>query len=166
MQTTLLHASGPIIATRGAGSVRTVRGCASVFNAVAVAKNNDGRRIRVAPGAFALPSPPDPHDVPLLIGHNPDGFLGSLADGSLTLRQDATGLYFEWTDHSGKLTPKAVAHIAQGLFGACVGVAGGWEGNFGTDSDGYVETITRARISEITIGPGAGYCPGTWCEFA
>jgi hypothetical protein len=144
-----------------------VHGYASIFGAIAVAKNDGGRLIRIAPRAFILPERGQAHwqDIPLLLGHNLDGRLGSTFDGSLRLEQDETGLLFEWVDRRSILTRKSVVHIEQGLFGACVTLAAGFRRSFSVEAGCRIETVHETFIEHVSIGPNAGFCPGTSCSF-
>lgn len=76
---------------RAAGDGRSVQGYGAVFNSWS--EDLGGFREIIRPGAFKR-AVTEKQDVRLLVNHEPGNVLGRTLSNTLTLREDARGLYF------------------------------------------------------------------------
>lgn len=126
-----------------------ITGHASVFNVRS--QIFPGFFEEVMPGAFVDTIKDD--DIRALFGHDPNMVLGRNEAGTLTLREDKTGLVFELDPADTQIGRDAVTSIRRGdITGMSIGFSvkpGGM--TFGEDDDGNtVRTLTNIRLFEIS----------------
>ncbi len=127
----------------------TVSGHASVFDSPTDIGGSFTEII--APGAFSK-TLAENDDIRCLFNHNWDNILGRTKSGTLQLREDEQGLYFECTLPDTSLGRDLAVSMARGDVDKCsfgfIPTAEEWDY---TDSDHPTRTITEVELYEVSI---------------
>lgn len=136
------------IEVRQAGDARTLTGYAAVFNRETTIAGLF--REQIAPGAFTEAVGRD--DVRALFNHDPNFVLGRTAAGTLTLREDETGLHYEaippavsWANDL--LVSVSRGDITQSSFAFSVEAE---EWTHAKRGEMPLRTITRAKLYDVS----------------
>jgi HK97 family phage prohead protease len=125
-----------------------IEGYAAVFNSLS--QDLGGFREKIAPGAFAR-TIKNNKDIVSLFNHDPGVVLGRTGNGTLTLREDKTGLYMEVTPPNTAAARDVVEVIRRGdVTGQSfqfVTVRDSWEGLDSNEAD-TVRTLEEVRLME------------------
>jgi HK97 family phage prohead protease len=97
-----------------------ITGHAAVFNEEYVLWDGDNYRVveKIKPGAFTR-ALKDKDDVRCLFNHDPNQVLGRSTSGTMKLKQDDVGLYFDCTPPDTQLGRDVVALIKRGDISGC-----------------------------------------------
>jgi HK97 family phage major capsid protein/HK97 family phage prohead protease len=137
---------------------RTLYGYAAVFNTLSVPLQPGGFRERLAPGCFTADALAG--DVRLVVDHR-DRILGRTASGTLRLRQDDHGLYFEADLPDTSYARDLSESIRRGDVDSCSFAFNVDEGGERWDGD-VREVRAISRLHDLTIATGAPPAyPGT-----
>ncbi len=113
-----------------------ITGHAAVFNEEYVLWDSDSYRAveKVKPGAFTR-ALKEKHDVRCLFNHDPNQLLGRTSAGTMKLKQDDQGLYFDTTPPDTQLGRDVVTLVKRGdISGAS-----------------FAFTVTKQNVTEVTV---------------
>lgn len=152
----MLYGSPVAFEIRAEGGVTRLQGQFAYGQETTLA---DGRRERFASGAFRSRVLAG-ENVFLLAGHDPEKPLASVDAGSLTLRDDDTGLHIE--ARVAATTTWAADALAALAAGLTKGLSPGFRvpagGDIVTRNDGgLLRTVTQAQLFEISLVTRAAY---------
>jgi uncharacterized protein len=135
-----------------AGAGTQIAGYAAVFNQWSEDLGGYGFELReqIAPGAFAETLKAE--DIRALWNHNPDYVLGRTVAGTLTLREDNTGLWIENTPPDAQWARDLVASIKRGDVSQMSFQFSVLEDEFRYDreSDVVYRTLNKVKLYEVS----------------
>lgn len=132
-------------------------GYAAVYNEVV--DLGGGRMERIRPGAFAA-SLEAQENVYALVQHNREKVLGRRGAGTLTLTDDAKGLFVEIKPPNTEYARDAIESIDRGdTDGMSIGMDM-QDAPIGIEDGQLVRTVNRASLGDVSVATFAAY-PGT-----
>lgn len=135
----------PLVEVRASEDERKIVGHAAVFNAWS--DDLGGFREKVMPGCFAETIVTD--DIRCLFNHDYNYPLGRRTAGTLTLREDERGLYFEATPPDTQWARDLMVSISRGDVDQCSFAFHTKKDVWGTDEEGEYRELHKVQLYDV-----------------